>query len=303
MYEVARKQAYFASLKNTGSRKQFASIQKNVMPFEDKFGKGLSEFYPAQTMEFLNSYQFTRPEAIRQYLNATKRYLAYCGVHSCENLTILDYDIRSAMEAQLFKSFRELMDNVSQVVLAGDGNVVPVALSLAWIGVPVDNVCTLEASQVDLKSGVISVDGYKTLVTKDHLVLNTLRTYRNIAEAFRNQNDFGKVLTYKPLDTNYFLRKLTFDAKKEKTLYYKKSTLMSALSRVQQDMKALELKSNINYKDVQRSGELERVYHLEKNGVILSENKELVCDEFESNVTFKDIMFMYQSYKQAFNLD
>ena len=304
MYEVEQKTAFKQTLSKTTGLKQFASIEKRIGDFEDKYQKGLSKFYPGEIVEFMDSLMFTRPAVIKQYLSVLKKYFQFCGQVTCDNIYLENIHLSEAIKHDLYPSFGALLDPIEKQAVNLEGGLVLPALAFAWLGLTPEQVCNLRVNDVDLKKGLIFVDGNKVhqIEIKSDSILALLRRYRNINATYRDLSSNSGTVVYTPIESEYFLRKLASSATQRKSAQYASNSLRTALTRAQEQLEENGIKCNLVYKDIMLCGELEKVRFLEVSGIDVIKEKKLVRSCFSSSYTDSDALYLYQEYKKAFNL-
>lgn len=303
MYEVEQKDMFKLTLTETTGLKQFSIIEKQVPKFEEEYQKGLSEFYPAQLVAFVDSLGYVRPAVVKQYLSVLKKYFTFCNKQPYDHITIQDINLADAIKKSLYPSFSALLDPIEKIISDVDGGLALPALVFAWLGIKTQQACELKVDDVNLQKKYILLNGnpsHKIKIT-DQAVLKTLRSYRNVNTVYREHYGEGSV-AYKPVESEYFLRQLASSSTQRKKAQYSPNSLLTALTRAQAKLKKNGLSYNLTYKDVMLSGELEKAYALEKSGVNYEMNKHLLQECFSSSYPDADAMKLYQEYKKAFNL-
>lgn len=308
MYNENQKTAYISSLFSKQAAREFAAIANASGPFEFRFGKDLSSFNRSETIEFVNSFESTNPESIRGYLRSVRNYqIAQGALHQSLINPIRkdEIDTVSAIQKRFYISFESLLPDIEKGCPIDEGFSEPAALALAWLGIPFKEVVQLEADRIDLLNGILKRDGKPPMyfAGDEPTVLRVLRLYRNTTKSYRIKNTPYEV--FEPKNNPYFLRSLVSKGAKEKEpTLLGTSNLTSGFAKMARRAKEKGYDCQFVYTDIMRSGELHRIYKLEKSGtdVFNQLNAGQVCALIDSTIPYCDIIYQYKQYRLAFNL-
>ena len=307
MDNKTRKDEYLKSLAPT-ARNEFIRVAKAAQPFEERFGKDLSNFNRDEVIQVVNSTEPTSPLTVKQYLHRIRQYQITIGELDDSLITPItkdEIDIVHFVQKHFYKSFEDVLTEIQKVRELTGGYPEPVLLGFAWLGVDSKIVGQIEANQVDLTKGTLTLLG-KHGVEKIEIepsVLKTFRAFRNISVAYRSTNTEFEVY---PENTPYFLRRMLSRNSKKTPKPYSDKDIGRILSDLRRDALEDGITIDLTYNNVQRSGELYRIYLLEQSGVnvFCTESQKRVCALANTSVNhFYDLSFQYQAYKEAFNLD
>lgn len=304
-----RKENYKNTLSNKTALNDFVRAAKAAAPFEEKFHKELAEFNRDEIIEMMNSLEKTGVNSLKQHLNCIAQYQQFVGVADYDvlNNPVMkeDIDLVSAIRKHFFPSFDAVLNEITKVRLLTEGYPEPPLLGLAWLGVEAKFAGQIKVEDVDLINGCLYFEGKygREKVSIDSSVLKVFRMFRGLAVAYRNS---GKDYEVTPEDSPYFVRGMRSKNSKKKPKPY----ATSDITRMMSDLKT-EAADNgkeimdITYGNVQRSGELHRIYLLEKRGTDLnSPNGQWEACKLAhvSPNHVSELLYQYQEYKQAFNL-
>lgn len=263
----------------------------------------------SQRVELFNTIDITSLQSAQLYARVLNKYVRWLSsIHTNRQFDVTelnarsDFDFVSAIQKSHYKSFVDIIDDVSNLYEYDQGYVSMPSLCFAWLGVATKDAPLIKNTDVDLMNGVLTYNG--TFIKIEPFMLSILRQYCKTDVAERKQH-YTTHVVYK-LTSDYFLYKMvTVNSAKQPTPVSVNSMVVAI-----QDLKDLlpngnASKEKLTYNNVYRSGGYARLYKLEKQGVkIAIENERLIKKAFGSaGMQFTDLTFQYQAYKKAFNLE
>lgn len=306
MYNELRKLEYRNTLTGSEPKNEFSRICSVMQPFEELLEKDFSQFTREETIQAINSAEQTSPFVVKTYLLRARQYQIAMGELDSSLIVPIakeEIDFVTPLRKYFFKSFADVVVEITKVRPLDGGHVEPPLLGLAWIGVEPKHAGKILASEIDLKRGVLSSKDYNiTFGNSEPEVLGVFRSFRNISKAYRSTTKSYEV---HPEDSPYFVRRMLSDNSSKKAKPYLSTDISRIFGDLKRDAKDKGVEINLSYGDILRSGQLNRVYQKERTGDIMTsfEFKQLLCSTTGVSMShFSDIFYQYKQYKLAFNL-
>lgn len=308
MHNNDMKNFYISSLTSRQAAQEFKAIANAAEPFELRLQKDLSLFERSEIINLVNSFESTNPESIRGYLCSIRNYQIACRTLPPSVIKPInkgEIDIASAIHKKFYTSFGEVLSEIEKGCPIDEGFSEPAALALAWLGVPFKEAVQLKSEQIDLLNGILRRESKPLMYFRgdEPAALRVLRLYRNTAKAYRIKNTAYEV--FEPKNNPYFLRALVSKGAKEKAAVpLRVSSFTHNFQMMSRRAKEKGFDCQFVYADIMRSGELRRIYRLEKSGTDVCSrlNMPQVLSLINSRTSFCDITYQYKQYKLAFNL-
>lgn len=299
MYNEAQKLAFIDTISHVSGRNACRKIFNNSEKFEKDILTDLSAFDKTTMVKFLNSVKIISLTSLREYSMYISKYIEFCNNSTKFDVSKDDIDFVGAIKNTMFSSPSDLIREVNFGIDPNKDSYAAAALYLAWCGVEISEALELKNDQVNLDSGVISLNGNDRTLYIDREILAKLIEYKSVMIETRTQ---GQTYSVTPQTTDKFLYKMV--SKNSNRSEVKRSALTSKISEMKIDAeRILRKESRLSYQNALRSGRMYRLYRAELSGVDIShKNKKTINSILCSKGDIFDNLFQYRKYKEAFGL-
>lgn len=242
-------------------------------------------------------------------LSLIKKYVQWCAENKVFNISGKEFDeisvdhidISESLSKLLFKDEDDFLTALRSVRPFDDGYLEVVVMVFSWVGIELSQIFDVKIPDVDLFDRVIYLNNGLKKISFSERVGEILTVYSRTRMAKR-QNGTCLRDVYRDDSYNMFIRR--FCPKSQLGRELTKPQIKAAVNQMNQDYIELGNTAKFTTRNVCMSGALRRVYELEQTGVdIFSiKNKSSVIEAYRASDKLYEILWLYRSYKRAFNL-
>lgn len=316
-YNNELKQKYISEQNNNSDVVKAKKIFEKAKIKEFATKSDLSRFDRNQVIEVINTFESIDLNALKSYVAAVYDYQSWYYdtqkesmpstiAYNQKKITREDLDFITPIKKSIYPSFGSLMEELRLGVEFDQGHYVVPLVCMAWLGIDINESVLVPKSGVDFEMACIFDEQGKCLVENiPQDVLDVMYVYANTrvgkkgnATVYPFEN--GKFLRLmEPLGTNKTPEPFNRDDAKGQIYYAKKQINQKLKERVPPE------ESRLTYLSIQRSGQFDRLRRLELSGIDLnsSANENLIRKVYGPKNKTYDVIYIYQQYKKAFNLD
>ena len=299
-------------LKANSRNEKAVTAFKNFAKFESDLDIDLAAMDREVIINIMNELAYTEPTTVRNLLSAINVYKRWC----CNNYVPQaiecfppidlkkEIDFVKTIRDKFYPSFDELYNELMGFYDFKQGDEAAPALCLFWLGFGMNEICNLKTELVDLNNGnIYDEQGHIIVGNIDHRIIDIFRQYKTTEIATRTQH--WEITVYK-YEAGYFIhRMVTKNSNKGGTKIGRQQVSARILAAAEESYQKYRRPSKLSGPAVAKSGALHRIYELEQNGIDIksSASKTIVERAYgSSGFQYADVVFQYECYKKAFNL-
>lgn len=296
------------------SRKGPRSAFNRLERFESSIGKDAAEMTRAEAIVALSEIPFSNKSSIASFKSILKKYVVWCRDNAIfveipggiEGLEPTQRDIRETVNELYFRDEADFLHSLKKVcqMYFVDGKISPLIAVLTWLGLKKSEIIAIEDSDVDLHKRIIHnqfgdvvAEGYSDEIAE----ILYLYDRCNVAE---RSNKNGPYLVYKDRSRSIFVKKYQAVNSESVGETISEKNVTQAFQDLNTVYLSLGYGRRFTHSNVHLSGCLYRLYKLEESGldVFDESNADVVCSVFRNSINYKNILWRYNAYKNAFNI-
>ncbi len=289
------------------------ALFRRIAPIERELNRDVAEFSESDARIAVANAGIIEKATLEKFRSLMKIYSQWCS--DCEvfqnvtanmaNAKPTEKDLASQVSAILFKDEEDLIRSMKKVrPFFDEGRLDVVIVAMAWIGIEKARVLEILDSEVDLDGrtfydhdGRVLVSGYSDTIA------DIFHQYNCCNEAIRRTGT-GERIVYKDRSLPFFLKNFYKRGSPKMGVPMRPRAISSFIEDINVEYMDKGYESRFTFSNIQLSGRLNRLFALEESGVdVMSEdNRDIVESIFDGSKKYDRIIWIYASYKRAFNL-
>lgn len=298
---------YLEQLPSAPMRTKAAGFIREIKKYEEDMQRHFLEMSEDQIVKWLNSKYSISPQTIRLQIQEMRRYAGWAtsmGIfysNPAANIKVTDIDFVSAFQRRCYVEYPALYSYIGVLGEPEDGLAIfPISI-LAWMGVDKDEAPLLRDEDVDIGAKTIHCRSTLSSMWLSDFMCQIIQAYRSCGQV-RRDND----ITYAPYRCGRFLYRMSIVNADDDIIKATPVDISSELGKETERLGHRKRPRSISYSDWHKSGRLNKLYRMEKDGIDFTDKlgKEFVRATLNAPKAYPaDGMLMYNAYKKAFDLD
>ena len=261
-----------------------------------------------QVLECMESSGTYDISVMDTYLAAGKSYAKWCksngyfpnAEYGILNASSLNVNPQNFMKERIFENEKSLIDTMKCMIPLNDGYLEVISCIFAWLGIP--HALYVLESDVLLDKRIITCNGKIVSYGFSDSIYNILNSYANLRESTR-ENGTAIYSVIKDYTCNTFIKPFYSPNSDKFGKSLDDMTIQSAINRLNLKCKNAGNPPKFTYRNILKSGSLNRLYNAEINGLkVFDKDNEEIVKSYFYRPNYRSIIWLYRHYKQAFNL-
>lgn len=289
------------------------ALFNRIEPTEAQLQKDLAEFSRSDAAIAMSNSGIIERSTLDTFGALMRIYTKWCSDNDIfPNITSnmaearpTEKDLSAQVSSMLFKDEEDLFRSMKKVrPFLDEGRLDIVIVAMAWIGIEKSKVLEILDSEVDLEGRVFrDHDGNILASGYSDEIAEVFRQYVRCNEAIRRTGT-GERIVYKDRSLPFFLKNFYKRGSAKMGVPMKPRAVSSFVEDINVEYMDKGYEGRFTFSNIQQSGRLRRLYELEEAGLDVHDRKNIPVVEgvFANSKKYRAIMWVYTSYKRAFNL-
>lgn len=289
---------------NPNTRKAYKATYNKMAKFEKRTGKQFDTRNEQLVFDYITdpASKYDDVSSVNTALPQIKYYLRATGWNkSVEDLAARDFDISYSMRSALVESLDEIYQRGFLLYQPSNGDAFFPLVSMAWMGMPIQETLQLSDNSVDLSSGLITSESLLIFPQMPPNMIQILEQYSK-----SNQSDKGNGQTKLPDRIGRFIYKTSFPGSSSAGKGLDGTTYAYFFRQVNDKFNDThDLQIRTTYGDIVQSAKYYKARQMELDGTDWQEqsNGKMLQEIFVTQrIEPGYLRYNYQMYKKAFGL-
>lgn len=303
MYNEEQKRKFLEKIESSSSRNYAEGMFNRFEKIEQKLGVDIVDFQATEIYDAIDALFIIDYGTVKQYLSVISAYKRMITGKPSDDLNASDVDLSKAIRQICIPTPEDLKREISKVRDLKQGYYITAGACFAWLGITMPTMPLIKDVAVDFnKRCIVDENCNIAIYDIDETIMDIMQQYWEVEEAIRNHHAPCKVYA---LHNGRFLHLMVGSNSKKDIAPIKYKNLETEFVRLGGDAKVgKEIPSKLHFKNIQRSGGLNRLYKIEKNGIAVEDmSEDEILQVYRAPGRYYDIKALYHQYKRAFNFE